>query len=179
MYYLSQTLVDVETRYSLVEKLCLALYFSCTKLKYYLIPCMVFVIFQVNVIKYMFSSPMLHNRVGKWMLALTEFSLHFIPAKAVKGQVLADFLLDHLGLEIEEVSLIEIKPWKLYFDWSRHQKGARIKILLVFPKGEPTKLLFDLDKDYSNNEAKYEALIMRLEILIEKGIKNVEIIGDS
>ena len=51
VYYLSQTLVDVETRYSPIEKLCLALYFSCTKLKYYLISCDVFVISQVNVIK--------------------------------------------------------------------------------------------------------------------------------
>ena len=45
--------------------------------------------------------------------------------------------------------------------------------------GEPTKFLFELDKDCSNNEAEYEALILGLEILIEKGIKNVEIIRDS
>ena len=92
------------------SKNCLALYFSYTKLKYYLIPYKVFVISQVNIIKYMFSFPMLHNRVGKWMLALIEFLLHFVPTKAVKGQVLADFLVDHLGLEIEEVNLIETKP---------------------------------------------------------------------
>ena len=45
--------------------------------------------------------------------------------------------------------------------------------------GEPTKFLFELNKDCSNNEAEYEALILGLEILIEKGIKNVEIIRDS
>ena len=44
VYYLIRTLVDAETRYSPIENLCLGLYFSCTKLKYYLIPCDVFVI---------------------------------------------------------------------------------------------------------------------------------------
>ena len=104
-------------------RLDIALYFSCTKLKYYLISCEVFVISKVNVIKYMYSSPMLHNRVGKWMLALTEFSLHFVLTKVVKGLVLVDFLVNDSGLEIEEVNLIETKPWRLYFDGSKHQKG--------------------------------------------------------
>ena len=93
--------------------------------------------------------------------------------------MLADFLVNHPGLEMEEVSVIETKPWKLYFDRSMQQKGAKIGILLVSPMGEPTKFLFELDKDCSNNEAEYEALILGLEILIDKGIKNVEIIGDS
>ena len=98
------------------------------------------------------------------MLALIKFSLHFIPAKAVKGQILADFLVDHLGLEIEEVNLVEIKSWRLYFDSSRRQNDVGVRILLVSPMDEPTKFLFELDKDNSNNEAKYEALILGLEI---------------
>ena len=178
IYYLSRALIDAEIKYSSIEKLCLALYFSCMKLKHYLIPCEIFVISQFNVIKYMFSSPILHNRVGKWMLALIKFSLHFVPAKAIKGQALADFLVDHPGPEIQ-VDIIETKSWKLFFDESRHEKGAGIGILLISPMEEPTKFLFELEKDCSNNEAEYEALIMGLEILIEKGIRNVELIGDS
>ena len=112
VYYLSWTLIDAKTRYSLIKKLCLALYFSYTKLKYYLISCDVLFISQVNVTKYMFFAPMLHNQVGKWMLAFIEVLLHFVLAKAVKGQVLADFIVDHPVLEIEEVDvgLIELKP---------------------------------------------------------------------
>ena len=45
--------------------------------------------------------------------------------------------------------------------------------------GEPTKLLFEITKDCSNNEVEYEALILGLEILIEKGIKDVKVMGDS
>jgi hypothetical protein len=37
VFYLSRRLLDAETRYSPVEKLCLCLYFSCTKLRHYLL----------------------------------------------------------------------------------------------------------------------------------------------
>jgi len=37
IYYLSRRLVDAETRYSAIEKLCLCLYFSCIKLRHYLL----------------------------------------------------------------------------------------------------------------------------------------------
>ena len=37
IYYLSRRLVDAETRYSAIEKLCLCLYFSCSKLRHYLL----------------------------------------------------------------------------------------------------------------------------------------------
>ena len=33
--YLSQRLIDAETRYTFIEKLCLSLYYACTKLKHY------------------------------------------------------------------------------------------------------------------------------------------------
>ncbi|XP_072074112.1 uncharacterized protein [Arachis hypogaea] len=109
-YYLSRVLNDVESRYSPIEKLCLALYFSCLKLKYYLIPRNVYVISKFDVLKYMLSSPILNGRLRKWMLALTEFSLHFVPARAVKGQVLADFLVDHPCIDIDE-SLLGSLVW--------------------------------------------------------------------
>ena len=37
IYYLSRRLIDAETRYSAIEKLCLCLYFSCIKLRHYLL----------------------------------------------------------------------------------------------------------------------------------------------
>ena len=37
VYYLSRVASPTETRYSPIEKLCLALYFACTKLRHYLI----------------------------------------------------------------------------------------------------------------------------------------------
>lgn len=70
IYYLSQIMNDAETRYNMVEKLCLSLYFSCTNLNHYIKSSDVFVYSDFDIIKHMLSKPILHSRVGKWALAL-------------------------------------------------------------------------------------------------------------
>jgi hypothetical protein len=35
--YLSRCLIDTEIRYSFIEKLCLSLFYACSKLRYYLL----------------------------------------------------------------------------------------------------------------------------------------------
>jgi hypothetical protein len=35
--YLRRCLIDVETRYSFIEKLCLSLFYACSKLRHYLL----------------------------------------------------------------------------------------------------------------------------------------------
>lgn len=122
---------------------------------------------------------MLHGHVGKWMLALTEVSLHFVPAKVVKSKVLVDFLVDHPCVNIKEnlVNFVELKPWKLFFDGSCCKKGIGISILIVSPNEEPTKFLFELYYQCLNNETEYETLITGLELLLERGVKIVEILG--
>ena len=100
VYFVSRRLLDAETRYSPVEKLCLCLYFSCTKLRHYLLSAECVVVSKDDVVKYMLSLPILNGRIGKWILALSEFDLRYESAKAVKGQVLADFVAQHCGPEI-------------------------------------------------------------------------------
>jgi len=100
IYYLSRILNDAKIRYSAIEKLCSCLYYSCTKLKYYIKSFNVQVLSHNNVIKFMLSKSILHNRIGKWTLALTKFSLTFVPLKTIKCQIITDFLADHSNIEI-------------------------------------------------------------------------------
>ncbi|KAL1326344.1 hypothetical protein AAHE18_13G221400 [Arachis hypogaea] len=182
VYYLSRVLTDIETRYSPIEKLCLSLYDACMKLKCYMVAKSVKVIAQTDLIKYMLSFPMLRGRLGKWMLALMEFDLQYIPAKAVKGQVIADFLIDNskdLNDQGANIVYVEVNYWKLYFDGSKHKDGAGVGILIISPEGIPSEYLFELKYPCSNNVAEYEALILGLEILIDKGALEVQIMGDS
>jgi len=51
IYYLSRILNDAETRYSPAEKLCLCLYFSCSKLQQYIKPIVVYVHSYFDVVK--------------------------------------------------------------------------------------------------------------------------------
>lgn len=178
IYYLSRVLNDAETRYSLIETMCLYLYFSCTKLKHYIKSIDVYVSSHFDIIKHMLSKPILHNRIGKLALALTEYSLTYMPLKAMKGQVVADFIIDHAIVEKPQ-NYLELEPLKLYVDGSSHKNGTCIGILVISPNNIPMKFKYIIDGFYSNNEAEYEALINGLEILLELEEKRVEIRGDS
>ncbi|KAL1295102.1 hypothetical protein AAHE18_19G187000 [Arachis hypogaea] len=182
VYYFSRVLTDNETRYSPIEKLCLSLYYARMKLKCYMVAKSVKVIAQTDIVKYMLSFPMLGGCLGKWMLALTEFDLQYVPAKAVKGQVIADFLVDNskdLNDQGANVIDVEVDYWKLYFDGSRYKDGAGVGIFIISPEGIPSEFLFELKYPCSNNVAEYEALILGLEILVSKGPLEVQILGDS
>lgn len=48
MYYLSRMLNDIEKRYTAIEKLCLFLYFACTKLWHYLLSTTIHVIYKMG-----------------------------------------------------------------------------------------------------------------------------------
>jgi hypothetical protein len=85
IFYLSRKLLDSETRYSPVGRLCLCLYFSCTKLWHYLLSAECTLMSKADVIKHMLSMPILNGRVGKWIPALSEFDLRYELAKQVEG----------------------------------------------------------------------------------------------
>jgi hypothetical protein len=79
----------------------------------------------------MLSMLILNGRIGKWILALSEFELKFESAKAIKGQIIADFITEHRDLSID---LLGITPWALFFDGSSCGKGGGVGILLISPK---------------------------------------------
>jgi hypothetical protein len=87
----------------------------------------------------MLSMPILNGRIGKWILALSEFELRFESAKDIKGQIIADFITEHHG---SSINLLEITPWALLFDGSSCGKGGGVGILLISPRGKCLSLLF-------------------------------------
>jgi hypothetical protein len=54
--------------------------------------------------------------VAGWAYALIEYDLRYKPLKAMKGQVIADFIVDHNVHMDDEVCLVEEGYWKLFFD---------------------------------------------------------------
>ena len=73
----------------------LILYYACTKLRHYLLSSMCIVICQADVIKHMLQKPILSGRIGKWAYALVEYDLAYESLKSVKGQIVADFIVEH------------------------------------------------------------------------------------
>ncbi|KAB2627970.1 hypothetical protein D8674_032765 [Pyrus ussuriensis x Pyrus communis] len=131
IFYLSRNLNAPELNYSPVEKLCLALFFATSKLRHYMLPSVTQVIAQTDVIRYMLTRPIVKGRIGKWTLALSEFSLQYVPQKAVKGQALADFLAQHpspYGFEGGDVDIGLVTTrdnhWTMHFDGSSTSTSA-------------------------------------------------------
>jgi ribonuclease HI len=174
--YLSRKLLDLETRYSAAEKLCLCAYYSCTKFQHYLLNAKCIVYSKHDVIKHMLSMPIFNGRIGKWILALSAFELRFESAKAVKGQIIVDFITEHHG---SSINLLEITPWALFFDGSSCGKGGGVGILLISPKGEMFEFAIPIQPTVTNNQAEYEALLRGLQYLREAKAIAVEIFGDS
>jgi ribonuclease HI len=181
MTYLSRRLVDAEMRYTFIEKLCLCLFYACTKCRCYLLSSHYTVSGQADVIKYMLHNLIMSGRIGKWAYALIEYDLAYEPLKSMRGQVVADFNVEHRINDTHklDMSYLTITPWTLYFDGSVCNEGQGIGIVLVS--------LSDVSFDFSswlktyctNNQAEYEALLFGLELLNCMGVKHVKAFGDS
>ena len=121
------------------------------------------VICKDDVVRYMLSMPIMNGRIGKWILALSEFDLRYESAKAVKGQIMADFATQHCGV----VNALEIILWTLFCDGSTCDRGAGIGIMLISPRGKKYKFSLLIIATSTNNQAEYQALIKGLEMLKE------------
>jgi ribonuclease HI len=108
-----------------------------------------------------------------------EYDLVFEPLQAMKGQVVADFLLYH-GVKFAQGSyVIDILLWKLYFDGSVCSNGCGIGCVIVSPHGITESLSSRLEFECTNNQAEYEALWFELEYLVDMGVRNIDAFDDS
>jgi hypothetical protein len=176
VFYLCRRLLEAETRYFDMEKLCLCLFFTCTKLRHILLSAEIIIICKLDVIKHMLSAPVLKGQLGKWMFALSEFDIRYQPAKAVKGQALADLIAERVNTNI---AVLSVRAWAIYFDGSVCGDGCGIGILLVSPRGATNSFSIRLPTTCTNNLAEYEAVHKGMELLLEAGAEAVEVFGDS
>ena len=90
-----------------------------------------------DIIRYMLLLPILKGRIGKWILALSEFDLRYESAKAVKGQAVADFVVQHYAM-------VDLVHWTLFFDGSSCGNGSGIGVVLISPRGQILSSHFQL-----------------------------------
>ncbi|XP_070668995.1 uncharacterized protein [Malus domestica] len=186
IFYLSRNLNPPEINYSAVEKLCLAMFFAASNLRHYMLPSVTQVIAQTDVIRYMLTRPIVKGRIGKWTMALSEFSLQYVPQKAVKGQALADFLAQHpspygFGDTDVEIGMVETRDnyWTMYFDGSSTSSSAGVGVVIQSPNHDRWYFSLKLDFDCTNNQAEYEALIIGLGLLHDLRATRALVLGDS
>ena len=130
----------------------------------------------VDVIKHMLSMPILNGRMGKWILALSEFDLRYESGKIVRGQVIADFVTQH---HKPIVDYVEPVPWTLFFDGTSCKQGGGIGIVIISPRGASFVFAFPTEPMITNNQVEYEAILKGLRLLHEVKAEPIEVFGDS
>jgi ribonuclease HI len=115
-----------------------------------------------------------------WAYALIEYDLAYEPLKSMKDQVVADFIVGHSidQNSNESCNLVSIRSWKLFFDGSTCREGQGVGVVLVSPRGAIFEQSVRLEYCCTNNQVKYEATLLGLQILCSMGMKHVEAFGD-
>jgi ribonuclease HI len=101
------------------------------------------------------------------------------PIRAKKGQVVADFIVDHNIKMEDNVCMAEAESWTLFLDGSVCSQGRGIRCLIISPHGMEYEFSTWLEFECTNNQAEYEALLCGVEMIVETGAKSVKIFGDS
>jgi ribonuclease HI len=105
-------------------------------------------------------------------------AISFAPWKAIKSQVLADFVAEWVDTQLPTVP-IQPELWTLFFDGSLMKTGAGAGLLFISPLGKHLRYVLRLHFPASNNVAEYEALVNGLRIAIELGVRRLDARGDS
>ena len=93
VYFISKVLSETKTRYPQIQKLLYAVVLARRKLRHY---------FESHPVTVLLSFPLgeitqgreASGRIAKWAVDLTGETLSFAPQKAIKSQILADFLVE-------------------------------------------------------------------------------------
>jgi ribonuclease HI len=105
-------------------------------------------------------------------------TISFAPRKAIKFQVLADFVAECVDTQLP-IAPIQPELWTMYFNGSLMKTGAGAGLLFISPLGKHLCYVLRLHFPVSNNMVEYEALVNGLRITIELGVRRLDARGDS
>jgi hypothetical protein len=133
VYYISEVLPETKARYAQVQKLLYAVVLARRKLRHY---------FEAHPVTVVSSFPLgeiIRNpdavgRIAKWSVELLGETLAYTPRKAIKSQILADFVAEWMDMQLPPPQL-QVACWTLYFDGSVMKMGAGTGLLFVSPLG--------------------------------------------
>ena len=192
VYYMSKSLHETEVRYLPLEKAILTVVLGTRKLPHYFQAYTVVVLIQLPR-KTILRSANYTGRIAKWGTILGAFNIKYMPRTSIKGQVLADLVVEFIEPEIEElplegnmneklvgtISQYCLLTWEVYVDGASNQKGSRVGLVLMSPKKVVIEKSLRLDFLATNNEAECEALLEGMAMVQIMGGKSTKLFSDS
>ena len=110
------------------------------------------------------------ERLIKRVIELSEFDMRYKPRTVVKGQVLADFIVEFtpLNTPAQPTETTQLAPdlpiWRLSVDGAANSQGSGAGLILTSPDGMDVGYALRFRFQASNNKAEYEAVITGLNL---------------
>ena len=133
------------------------------------------------LMKQVLHKPETSGRLMKWAIELREFDIIYKPKTAIKGQVLANFVMEFTSVEpIENTRApTDLPNWKLSVDGATNAQGSGASLILTSSEGIDIEYALRFGFQASNNEAEYEAVIASLNLAHSLEIDQLEVFSDS
>ncbi|XP_019183731.1 PREDICTED: uncharacterized protein LOC109178650 [Ipomoea nil] len=113
-------------------------------------------------------------------MRLSQFDIQFKPRPAIKGQALADFIVECTAREVtERVRDEDEEWWTLSTDGSSSTKSCGGGFVLITPEGFRAYYALRFAFKLSNNEVEYEALLGGLRLALNMRVEKLKIRCDS
>ncbi|GJY40689.1 reverse transcriptase domain-containing protein [Tanacetum coccineum] len=108
VYFMSRALRGPEVKYTPMEKLVLALLSASRRLKRYF-QAYTIVVITDQPIKQLLSKSEINGRMLKWKFKLEGYDIQYIPRTSIKGQILADFIVERPDEESSDELMAELE----------------------------------------------------------------------
>ena len=131
--------------------------------------------------KQVLHKPETSERLMKWAIEMSEFDIRYKLKTAIKGQVLADFVMEFTSAEPvrNAQTVADLSIWKLSVDGASNAQGSEAGLILTSPEGIDIEYALRFGFHASNNEAEYEAVIAGLNLAHSLEVDQLEIYSDS
>ncbi|RVW19391.1 hypothetical protein CK203_064008 [Vitis vinifera] len=97
----------------------------------------------------------------------------------MKGQVMADFMLEYSRKPSQHQESSEKEWWTLRVDGASRSSRSGVGLLLQSPTGEHLEQAIRLGFPTSNNEAEYEAILFGLDLALALSVSKLRVYSDS
>ncbi|XP_010658094.1 uncharacterized protein LOC104881059 [Vitis vinifera] len=161
-----------------MEQMALALRSAAQKLRPY---------FQAHPVVVLTDQPLrnilhkadLTGRMLQWAIELSKYGIEFQPRLSMKGQVMADFVVEYSQRSAQHKEPRGEEWWTLQVDGASWSSGFGVGLLLQSPTGEQLEQAIRLGFPASNNEAEYEAILSGLDLALAPSVSRLRVYSDS
>ena len=90
---------------------------------------------QLDTLRYLFDMAVLTNRLMRWLVLLTEFDIHYVTQKSIRGSIVADHLaslpvsdaraIDDDFPDEDVAAVTSLSGWRMYFNGAANHSGYR------------------------------------------------------